>query len=130
MILLNLQRFLTFKIRRRLRRRACENLFVKLENMPGYNQIDDISSGGLSFRYIGNGARPKNGIFRLKLVVKGQSLSLRLLGRTVGDREIGSIAMHNQVIKRRNIRFERLDISQKKVLKEIIKGYTVNQPAF
>ena len=129
-ILLNLKRFFTLKIRKRRRRRASNDLLVMMQAMPGYYPIDDINSGGLSFRYIENGARPKKGIYRIKLVVKGQSLSLRLLGKTVGDREIGSIAMQNQVIKRCNIRFELLDSSQKRILEEIIKGYTVNQPAY
>ena len=120
-----LRRLANFRIRKNWRRRACNDLFVILENMPGRHQIDDICSGGLSYHYIGNGDQPKMGTYTFRVVLKGQSSALSLLGRTVGERETGALVSQNKVIRRRSIRFERLDSHQKKVLKEIIKEHTV-----
>lgn len=127
---MDLQRLLTLRIRKRWRHRACNDLFVILENMPGRHQIDDISTSGLSYHYIKNGQRPKDGIYMLKVLVKNKSLSVSLVGRTMNDRETGALVSQNQVIMRRSIRFERMKNSQKKILKKIIKEYTVSRPLF
>lgn len=129
-MIFDLQRLLTLNIRKRKRRRACNDLFVILENMPGRYQIDDISSHGLSYHYIGDGHRRKAGTYALKVVVKNKSLSLSLVGRTMCDSETGELVSQNQVINRRCIRFERMDSYQKKALKAIIKEHTVSQSHF
>jgi hypothetical protein len=122
---IDIRRFLTLKIRKRRRRRADNGLFVVLESIPGKHQIDDISSGGLSYYYVDNGVRPKIGSYALKVVVTNNPLSLKLTGKTICDRETGELVSENQKIKRRSIRFERMNTYQKKTLRDILKSHTI-----
>lgn len=126
----DIRRFFSLRIRRRRRHRANNGLFVVLESIPGKHQIDDISSGGLSYYYIDNGIRPKTGSYSLKVIANSNPNSLRLVGKTICDRETGELVSQNQKIKRRSIRFERMNNYQKKMLKDIIKNHTVSQTLF
>jgi hypothetical protein len=123
----DIRRFFTLRIRKRRRRRASNGLFVVLESIPGKHQIDDISSGGLSYYYIDNGIRPKIGSYALKVIANSKPISLRLVGKTICDRETGELVSQSQKIIRRGIRFERMNSHQKKMLKDIIKNHTVSQ---
>jgi hypothetical protein len=125
----DIRRLFTFRIRKRRRRRASNGLFVVLESIPGKHQIDDISSGGLSYYYIDNGIRPKIGSYALKVIANSKPISLRLVGKTICDRVTGELVSQSQKIKRRSIRFERMNSQQKKMLRDIIKNHTVS-PSF
>ena len=118
---MNLSRLLAIKVRKRVRHRACNGLYVILENWPSRHQIDDISFRGLSYHYIVNSYAPKSGICELKIVTENKSVSLDLAGKIIGDRETGMLISKNQIIKRRSIHFEKMNSSQKKAIKRIIK---------
>jgi hypothetical protein len=121
---IDIKRFLSLRLRKRIRRRAKNGLYVILGSSPGKHQIDDISSKGLSYYYIDAGYRPKNGVYALKVVSNNEPVSVILNGRTVCDRETGELVSENQKIMRRSIQFEPMNDSQKKSLKEIIKSHT------
>ena len=127
---MNFRRFLTLKVRRNRRHQACNDLFVILDNMPVRHQIYDISTGGLSYHFISRGHSPRLGTFSLKIAAKDNSISLNLEGRTIVDRETGANVIGNQTIKRRSIRFEKMNSLQKKAIKRIIKDYTVKPSIF
>lgn len=126
----DIRRFFSLKIRKRRRHRASNGLYVMLESIPGKHQIDDISSGGLSYYYIDNGIRPKIGSYALKVMANSDSVALRLLGKTICDCETGRLVSQNQRIKRRSVRFERMNSYQKKMLKDIIKHHTISESLF
>ena len=127
---IDFKRVFSLRLRRRIRRRAKDGLFVVFENTPGKHQIDDISSGGLSYHYIDGGMRPKNGAYALRVISGNRDQTVRLTGKIISDRETGELVAHNQKIKRRSVRFEPMNNHQKKVLKDIIKEYTTARRSF
>jgi hypothetical protein len=122
-----IRRFLSFRLRKRIRRRAENGLCVILESAPGKHQIDDISVSGLSYYYLDGGIRPKSGAYGLKVVSSSPTHSLRLTGKTISDRETGELVSQQQKIKRRSVRFQTMNKDQKKTLKKIIKRHTVGR---
>ncbi len=116
-----LKRLLLLQMRRRRRYQSNGGLYVVLDSCPGKHIVDDISSGGLSYYYIDNGLRPKSGAYGLKILSEAHRLAVDLAGITISDRETGELIFQNQKIKRRSIRFERMNRRQKKELKDLIK---------
>lgn len=116
-----LKRLLFLQMRRRRRFRPSGTLFVIVDSYPGKHQVDDISSGGLSYHYLDNGLRPKKGSYGLRVLSERYRLAVELAGKTISDRETGELIFQNQKIKRRSIRFERMNRRQKKELKDLIK---------
>jgi hypothetical protein len=116
-----LKRLFFLQMRRRRRYRARKGLYVILDSYPGRHQVDDISSGGLSYHFVDNGLRPKGGSYGLRVTLESHRLAVELAGKTICDRETGELIFQNQKIKRRSIRFERLNRRQKKELKDLIK---------
>ena len=127
---IDIKRFLSLRLRKRIRRRAKNGLFVILESAPGKHQIDDISVSGLSYYYVDGGFRPKSGAYGLRLVSNTTSPTLRLTGRTISDRETGELVSQHQKIKRRSVRFQTMNKEQKRSLKSIIKNHTVSRRFF
>lgn len=127
---MNLHRFLTLKIRRERRHQAGNDLFVILDNMPVRHQICDISTRGLSYHYVSQGHSPRSGTIPLKIVAKDNSISLYLDGRNIVELETGEYVSGHQTIKRRGIRFEKMNRVQKMALKRIIKDYSVKPSIF
>jgi hypothetical protein len=116
-----LKRLLLLQMRRRRRYRTSGGLYVIFDNFPGKHVVDDISSGGLSYHYVDNGLRPKNGAYGLKVLTESPRLSVELAGKTISDHETGELIFQNKKIKRRSIRFERMNSRQKQELKDLIK---------
>lgn len=127
---IDIKRFLSLRLRKRFRRRAKNGLYVVLESGPLRHQIDDISYGGLSYHYIDGGFRPKSGAYSLMVVSTSEAQPLTLTGKTICESETGALVSQNKKIKRRSIRFERLNAQQKKRLKDIIKIHTTGQRSF
>lgn len=115
-----LKRFLGLKIRRRRRWRAGNGLYVVLNRSAGKYQIDDIGMGGLSFHYIDTGLQSKNGSYGLKIVSEHQSASVELEGRIVAERDTGELIFQKKKIKRRSVRFERVNRQQRRELKAFL----------
>lgn len=116
-----LKRLLLLQMRWRRRYRASNGLYVILDSYPGRHQVDDISSGGLSYYYADNGLLPKSGRYGLRVMLESHRLAVELAGKTICDRETGELIFQNQKIKRRSIRFERMNPRQKKELQDLIK---------
>lgn len=116
-----LRRLLLLQMRRRRRFRPIGALYVIVDSYPGKHQVDDISSGGLSYHYVDNGLRPKKGSYGLRVLSERYRLAVELAGKTISDRETGELIFQNQKIKRRSIRFEHMNRRQKKELKDLIK---------
>ena len=116
-----LKRLFLLQMRRRRRYRVRNGLYVVLDSYPGRHQVDDISSGGLSFYYVDNGLRPKSGAYGLRVMSEQHRLAVELAGKTISDRETGELIFQNQKIKRRSIRFEHMNRRQKQELKDLIK---------
>jgi hypothetical protein len=116
-----LKRLLLLQMRRQRRFRLSGALYVIVDSYPGKHQVDDISSGGLSYYYVDNGLRPKKGSYGLRVLSERFRLAVELAGKTISDRETGELIFQNQRIKRRSIRFERMNRRQKKELKDLIK---------
>lgn len=127
---IGIKRFLSLRVRKKIRHRAKNGLFVILESTPGKHQIDDISCGGLSYYYIDTGYRSKSGAYKLRVVSGNKPESVRLVGQTVCDLETGELVAQNQKIKRRSIQFKRMNSQQKKVLKGLIKEHTIGWRLF
>ena len=121
---IGIKRFLSLRVRKKIRRRAKNGLFVILESAPGKHQIDDISCGGLSYHYVDTGYRSKSGAYKLRVVSGNTTESVRLIGQTVCDLETGELVAQSQKIKRRGIQFKRMNNRQKKILKGLIKTHT------
>lgn len=101
-----------------------------LESVPGKHQIDDISYGGLSYYYIDTGYRPVSSAYKLRVVSGNTADSVKLIGKTICDRETGELVAQNQKIKRRSVQFKHLNSRQKKALRGIIKSYTIGWRPF
>ena len=116
-----IKRLFFLQMRRRRRYRAGNGLYVILDSFPGRHQVDDISSGGLSYYYVDNGLRPKSGRYGLRVLLESHRLMVDLAGKTICDRETGELIFQNKKIKRRSIRFERMNRQQKKELKDLLR---------
>lgn len=127
---IDFKRFLFLRVRKKIRRRAKNGLFVILESVPGKHQIDDISIGGLSYYYIDTGYLPMGSAYKLRVVSGNMADSVKLIGKTVCDRETGELVAQNQKIKRRSIQFKHLNSRQKKELRGIIKSHTTGRRPF
>lgn len=127
---IGIKRFLSLRVRKKIRRRAKNGLFVILESAPGKHQINDISCGGLSYHYIDTGYRSKSGAYKLRVVSGNTPESVRLVGQTICDLETGELVAQNQKIKRRSIQFKRMSNHQKKILKGLIKTHTISWRPF
>lgn len=118
------KRLMTLKFRKKRRYRVKSGLYAVVENSTGKNQIDDIGMGGLSYYYIDSGIRPKKHAYDLTVLPENQQPPVQFSCKTVSDRETGELIFQNQRIKRRSVRFERLNIEQKQKLKHLIRDYT------
>lgn len=116
-----LKRLFLLQMRRKRRYKTSGGLYVILDNFPGKHVINDISTGGLSYHYVDNGLRPKRGAYGLKVLLENPRLAVELAGKTISDCETGELIFQNQKIKRRSIRFERMNRRQKQELKDLIK---------
>jgi hypothetical protein len=116
-----LKRLFLLQMRRKRRYRSNGSLYVILDSFPGRHAVDDISAGGLSYHYVDNGLRPKRGAYNLKVCLENPRLAVELAGITISDRETGELIFQNQKIKRRSIRFERMNRRQKQELKDLIE---------
>ena len=119
-----LGRLLVLKFRKKRRFRAKKGLYVIFENHLAGNQIGDISMGGLSYYYIDNGLRPKKDEYALTLIPDNKERKVHLSCKTICDFEAGQMVFQNRRIKRRCVRFQRLNHQQKDQLRDIIKDYT------
>lgn len=117
-------RLLGLKFRKRRRFRAKKGLFALSEHQNTGNQIGDIGMGGLSYYYVDNGVRLKKDEYGMVLMSENKTRKIYLSCKTVCDVEAGQTVSQNHHIKRRCIRFQRLNPKQKKELKHIIKDYT------
>jgi hypothetical protein len=124
-MVIGIKRFLSLRVRRKIRRRAKSGLFVVLESAPGKHQIDDISCGGLSYYYVDTGNRSRSGAYRLRVISNNSPESVKLTGEIVSDLETGELVALNQKIKRRSIQFKRMNGRQKKMLKDLIRAHTI-----
>ncbi|MFZ1985613.1 MAG: hypothetical protein WAU91_14440 [Desulfatitalea sp.] len=120
-----IKRLLTLRLRKRRRFRAKSGVYVVLGRYLslGKNQVNDIGMGGLSFYYIENGARVSREQQTLTLLTDGPTSAVQIPCRTVGDDSTGELIFPNQSVKRRCVKFERMNTEQKKQLKHLIKGY-------
>lgn len=116
-----LKRVLLLQMRRRRRYRTSGGLYVVFDSFPGKHVVDDISSGGLSYYYVDNGLRLKHGAYGLRVLSESPRLAVELAGKTISDHETGELIFQNKKIKRRSIRFERMNRRQKKELMDLIK---------
>ncbi len=115
-----LKRVFCLKIRRRRRWRAGNGLYVVLNRSASKFQIDDIGMGGLSFHYIETGLQSRNGSYDLKIVSENQPTAVEIEGKTVAENETGELIFQKKRIKRRSIRFERVNRRQRRELKALL----------
>ena len=121
----SLKRMLTFKIRKKRRRKARDGLYVVAGNSLTPNQVYDITMGGLSFYYVDQGAKPKRTSSELALLKYNDLLVGKIPYIRVSDVESAEIMFHgNKKIKRQSVRFGRLSFSQKSRLREAIRDFT------
>ena len=118
-----LKRFIGMKIRRRRRWRAGNGIYVKLSHTIGKFQIDDIGMGGLSFHYIDTGLPSRNVTHDLKILSENQPAVIELEGRVVAENDTGELIFQKKKIKRRSVRFERLNSEQRQQLKVLIAQF-------
>ena len=115
-----IKRLLRLKIRRRRRRRAGKGLYVVVNRTAGRYQIDDIGMGGLSFHYVDSGLQPSSGSYDLRIVSDNQHLAVEVEGKIVAENETGELVFQRKRIKRRSIRFERVNRQQRIDLKALL----------
>jgi c-di-GMP-binding flagellar brake protein YcgR len=115
-----LKRFIGLKIRKRRRYRPVHVLYAIVENSGVKNQVDDISLGGLSFYFIDNGFRPKKNSYTIKLYGRNSPEYVEVACKTISESETGELVFQNKKIKRRSVKFERLNSQQKEKLKRLI----------
>lgn len=120
----SIKRILSFKFRRKRRFRARDGLFVLFGNSTTPNQVFDINMRGLSFYYVDQGIKPREGLNKLTLITHNHILMGKVPCKEVSDVESAEIRFHTKKIKRQSVQFGRLSFGQKSKLKEIIKKFT------
>jgi hypothetical protein len=119
-----IKRMLTFKVRKKRRFKARGGLYVVLGNSLTQNQVVDINMRGLSFYYVDQGIKPRDGSYELTFLSNNSLLAGKVPFKTVSDVETAEIMFQNKKIKRQSVRFGRLSFSQKSKLKDILKNFT------
>lgn len=120
----SIKRMLTFKIRKKRRRKARDGLYVVAGNSLIPNQVFDINMRGLSFYYVDQGAKPKKTSNELALLKYNDLLVGKIPYIRISDVESAEIMFQNKKIKRQSVRFGRLTFSQKSKLREAIRNFT------
>lgn len=91
-------------------------------------QIVDISKGGLAFRYIDTGDRPR-GSFQLDILLEKSGFLLeKVPAKTISDSEMPDESSYSSTTTRRQgVQFGELTINQKSQLEYFIRNHTVGQ---
>lgn len=114
--------------KRRFRRfQAPQNAFALLKGPDGrLGQIIDISKGGLSFRYVGNGGPPKRS-FQMDIFLANNGFHLEKVSfRTVSDFEVTKQGLAKSVImRRRGVQFDELNQDDVSRLEYFIENYAL-----
>jgi len=117
-----------FERRKHKRFLAQDGAFVELRDHGGkIGEIIDVSQGGLAFRYIDIGDRPKRSL-ELDILLKHAGFRLeKLPAETVSDVEITK-TFHQGItrIRRQGVQFGRLTKSQKTRLEYFIRNFTID----
>ncbi len=118
-------RLLTLRLRKRRRFRVKDGIYVVQGRYlsSGKNQINDISMGGLSFYYIESANRISRDQQSVTLLTDTPNSAMQMPCKVVCDDSTGELIFSNQSVKRRCVKFGRLNAEQKKQLKELIKGF-------
>jgi c-di-GMP-binding flagellar brake protein YcgR len=114
------KRLICMKIRKRKRYRPVSGLYAVIENSSVRNQVDDISLGGLSFYFVDNGSRPQKSFYTITLHGQNSAEYVKIPCKTISEAETGELIFQNKKIKRRSVKFERLNRQQKEQLKRLI----------
>lgn len=117
-----IKRVFSLKIRRRRRYKLRNGAYVVLSNSPGRYEIEEIGYGGLSFHYIDNGRKTNNGSQNIKIVSENHPYTVHLAGRIVSENETGELIFEKKKIKRRSIRFDKMNNQTKVELGAFIKN--------
>ncbi|MGD9364730.1 MAG: hypothetical protein PVH87_03470 [Desulfobacteraceae bacterium] len=117
-----IKRVFALKIRRRRRYKLRNGAYVVLSNFPGRYEIEEIGYGGLSFHYIDNGRKTNNGSQNIKIVSENHLHTVHLAGRIVSENETGELIFEKKKIKRRSIRFDKMNNQTKVKLESFIKN--------
>lgn len=115
--------------RKYTRFRAKDGALIEVRSHRGrLSEIIDISKGGLAFRYIDIGDRPK-GSFELDIFLKETSFRLeKVPAKTVSDLKTSKYFPYSSTITRRQgVEFGELTRSQISKLEHFIKNYTTGE---
>ena len=122
-----IKRCLTLSLRKRRRFRVKDGIYAVQGRYlsSGKNQVNDISMGGLSFYYIESGHRIGHDQQTVTLLTDRPNSAIQVPCRIVCDNSTGELIFSNQSVKRRCVKFGRLSAEQKKQIKELIRGYSL-----
>ncbi len=120
-----LRRLLKMQFRKKSRFKVKKGVFVSFENFLSKNQVGDISMGGLSFYYEDRGIKLGRGASALKVITRNGHVVEHIPFKTVSDKEAGELIFKNKKIKRQGLKFGRLTMRQKSMIKIIIKDWRV-----
>lgn len=122
-----IQRLLTLRLRKRRRFRVKDGIYVVQGRYlsSGKNQVNDISMGGLSFYYIESGNRANRDQQIVTLLTDSPNSAVHVPCKIVSDDSTGELIFSNQSVKRRCVKFKRLNAEQKQQIKDLIEGYSL-----
>lgn len=115
--------------RKYTRFRAKDGALIELRSYRGrLGEIIDISKGGLAFRYIDIGDRPK-GSFELDIFLKETGFRLeKVPAKTISDLKTTKYFPYSSTITRRQgVQFGKLTRNQISKLEHFIKNYTTGE---
>lgn len=119
------KRLFELKIRKQLRYKIMEGVFVTYERSRLKNQVDNLSLGGLSFYYVDDGTRIDKGSRRLSVFTQNDIHITNVKFKAVSDIETGELIFNKKKVKRQGVCFEKLSQPQKNQIKKIIKKYGI-----
>jgi hypothetical protein len=115
--------------RKYIRFRAKDGALIELRSLRGrLGEIIDISKGGLAFRYIDIGDRPK-GSFELDIFLKETGFRLeKVPAKTISDLETKKYFPYSTTkTRRQGVQFGKLRRQQISKLDDFIKNYTTGE---
>lgn len=119
-----LKRLLMLQMRKRRRFRAPRGICVVMggQAVPGQNQVYDISMGGLSFFFVDNGLPVAHHHKTLTISQNGRPAAAQIPCEIVDDLDTGELIFPKQQVKRRCVKFQRLNPQQRDKIRALIKS--------
>lgn len=114
-------RLIKMQFRKKSRFKVKGGVFISFESFFSKIQVGDISMGGLCFYYEDKGVKLGKGSRVIKVITGNGHVVDHIPFTTISDLEAGELVFKRKRIKRQGLKFGRLTMRQKSMIRDIIR---------